>query len=263
MNFDITFEKSYLVGFLSILLSCVWAFELKKSTALKVLSNPSQIPSAVENCFLVEYTMKKDSMTSCLSLCLGLSSCLLACKSGVKCRLYEANVSPHWKNNNLSDVDNTLREFSCYSSWADSNDVAGRASYTSSPPLFDNLIVTNAAEGFGCQNYMGGFYFHSNCDELSWILADIGYNMLINKIVIQTRGENKHENYFESVEVRIGSESKSGNFSTYNLVGYFSGHAEFGKIVTFDNHRLLKGRYVSVQTTKHCLNIVEMKIIAT
>lgn len=82
-----------------------------------------------------------------------------------------------------------------------------------------------------------------------YLLLDFSIRQHVS--VVHVRGQNSDNIaiHFESIEVRIGNTSSSGDFSSYELIGIYEGPTNIVDLdVTFGNkHDIRFGRYISIQ----------------
>lgn len=95
----------------------------------------------------------------------------------------------------------------------------------------------------------------------AWFLVDVGVVVPVSEVVLVAQPNTNAANDFKDIEVRVGSVKMSGDFTSYSLLGTFTGPGEPEKIVVLRPAAPLTGRFISIQrTTDGRLQIAHLEI---
>lgn len=179
------------------------------------------------------------------------------------CRLYSANVSPYWSEENVGHDE--TNDANCYSTWVERPDLISSSKASTTIPLLSGSRVTDVTGGYSCfLDSRVAFIFHT-ADKVDnpWVLIDMQSYYWVKKVIFRVRGYATYPHHFQLVEVRVGSQSEADKFSSNELLMYMNWTVVHGEIITFERERPLYGRYVSVQSKmqKSYFIFLAMKII--
>ncbi|KAG7170598.1 hypothetical protein Hamer_G013411 [Homarus americanus] len=150
------------------------------------------------------------------------------------CHLSNARVALHYTPQGTSTQ--------CYSSWISNRDAASNASITSIGDYNAKLLETHATIGFYC--YGERLCFSSIRTYRPWWAAKLGTRRRVTSVRIQIR--RAAISYFEDVEIRVGDDEN--NINNNQLLGFYSGTASNGEVVTFTANPYVLGSIVYIQS---------------
>ncbi|XP_042219288.1 uncharacterized protein LOC121864267 [Homarus americanus] len=171
---------------------------------------------------------------ACANRCLQTQQCTLFCLKSDGCHLSNARVALHYTPQGTSTQ--------CYSSWISNRDAASNASITSIGDYNAKLLETHATIGFYC--YGERLCFSSIRTYRPWWAAKLGTRRRVTSVRIQIR--RAAISYFEDVEIRVGDDEN--NINNNQLLGFYSGTASNGEVVTFTANPYVLGSIVYIQS---------------
>ncbi|XP_069991621.1 uncharacterized protein [Penaeus vannamei] len=114
-----------------------------------------------------------------------------------------------------------------------------------------NLIPDLAVDG----SVVSPSYYHSYPSITNpWWVVDLQACHLVSAVHVQPKGDGSHTNYFKSIQVRVGLEfdssqysDTSSDFSSWALLGTFAGPPSSQDPVIFSSSEGVSGRYISIK----------------
>ena len=92
-----------------------------------------------------------------------------------------------------------------------------------------------------------------------YFLIDLGEEVIVKKIKLRPNYVNVHVNRFHKITVRIGDVPKTGDFSTYEELGYYQGPYSGKEFIwSFEVDPPVSGRYVSIQKASTVHTILQI-----
>lgn len=149
---------------------------------------------------------------------------------------------------------------SCYTS--SKQELAFGSSITSSPHVqSDNKLRHNLVDGVYNGDLAVTALVEPDSGVFAWFLVDVGVAVPVSEVVMVAQPNEKAEVRFMDMEVRVGKVQMSGNFTSYTLLGTFTGPGVPNQTVVLHPSVPLTGRFVSIQrTTAGWLQIAHLEI---
>ena len=158
------------------------------------------------------------------------------------CTLYSALVSSYYNPSQTSNPRIILNS-KCFTSWHFSNEITNKIeTVTSSPDAHANHFSLNGFYGKWNHNI-----FHTSTSINPWIQYTFGKVVQIQKIIVKIRNYPPFSTGFANVEVRVGNTSASGDFSSFKLIDFYEGPAQYGDIIVLANQDSVWGQYLALQ----------------
>ena len=91
--------------------------------------------------------------------------------------------------------------------------------------------------------------YEAEFTDYPYLLVDLGQMVKIRAVNFRAKGIawNKLVDDFEKLSIKIGTEQKLGNFSSYKQIGYFAGPGYTQDVASFEVNPPIIGRFVSIQ----------------
>ena len=162
------------------------------------------------------------------------------------CSLYFAIVCQHYDPNGVIQSALQTLNYKCYSSWHFSNDITDKVVNLASSPLYGPGWIAD----YGINGYYGimtdGFVT-AKVNE-PWLELDFGQVVQIQKVLTKLHGSTSYPSRFCYVEVRVGNQSGSGDYSSATVLDFYPQVAPREELIVFEGDNPLWGRYLSFQS---------------
>ena len=207
----------------------------------------------VESSWIEKNATRNLSVTLCGTLCMKYVRCQLWCHvKPHRCVLTSLIVSGSYQPLVSDEV------LVCYTNKRP--DYAAGASITSSGTEDSTRTADNLVDGI----YNGNRTQTSIAAKDTWFLVDLGVGRVISEVLLMmahTQSSGPVER-FEYITVKVGDVKESGNFSSYALLGTFTGPGVSKQVVVLRPPTPLKGRYLSIQkmSGRKILEIAHLEI---
>ncbi|XP_050724696.1 uncharacterized protein LOC127002682 [Eriocheir sinensis] len=195
------------------------------------------------------------SLIPCGAVCMRQDWCSLWCHEAPRgCLLTSLTASPSYTP---AQPDGAL---SCYTSQPP--DLAVGAAITSSPQHHvDKKQKENLVDGIYGGDIEDCAIVVTGGGAFAWFLLDLGAAYPVSEVLLVAQPNTNVVHYFRDIEVRVGSVQMSGDFTTYQLLGTFTGIADPEQTIVLRPAAPITGRYVSIQrTTDNYLQIAHLEI---
>lgn len=179
------------------------------------------------------------------SLCAAKSWCQAFCETGPLTYVLLSLISAAF-----NDDPNEQTKFDCFTKRSRFNIFTAQANiditFSSSVYTGHNMVLANLQDGVTDLKLGSGFMI--NPASILYMVFDLGTAHAIRGISLFGPPESWNLHRFQELDVRVGNSSPTGNFSSYQQLGYMSGIAprtnyEF----TIHIPSAITGRYVSVE----------------
>ena len=115
--------------------------------------------------------------------------------------------------------------------------------------VFPHRVKENLLERFFPYN---DFWYESDVADYPYLLIDLGQMVKIRAVTLLAKGTVRGNlvGDFEKLSIKVGTEQKLGDFSSYKEIGYFAGPGYTLDVASFEVNPPITGRYVSIQLMK-------------
>lgn len=203
----------------------------------------------------IRQTPRNLSLIPCGAVCMRQDWCHLWCHEAPReCLLTSLTASASYK------PAQPVGALSCYTSHLP--DLAVGAAITSSPHYHvDVKQRENLVDGIYGGEILDCALVVTGGGALAWFLLDLGAAYPISEVLLVAQPNTNVVHFFRDIEVRVGSVQMAGDFTTYQVLGTFTGIAEPEQTIVLRPAAPITGRYVSIQrTTDNHLQIAHLEI---